>query len=614
MRNLIDLKNLAFIFLLFLFMTSTIFLKAIPIQPSYQTYSVQIISSKTPNSFPLNEEQLTILLMDLTRVDQQGDLLVSIEFEETLQVQYRVAKGRTYLGGYFYELMYSPAEYKVSVWDGQQLLWSKQYLQDHQTVIFPDQKVANKQILQEIWKEEGPSYMNQLAINSLNIQQVETDINSFLQQQSGTLSFSQKVAIPTEEVVNNSSIEGTEVISNDIRQESIDDKVTSTTIQQSSSTSTESSIKEETNEPASIFEESPIAESDREKEKNEPTSVLSETATETANVEKENEPTPVFNETATETADVEEENEPTPVFSETTTETSEIATETADVEEENEPTSVFSETSTDHDSPSYNPNDDTSIKVPVEPVKSVSRSRAGFTLGAGRMALNLSQGTIQTSIVDDSPSMDNFATTVNTEDQSDLTFFRLGYYFENLDTKRAGNLALDWGPGNGNAGKLEVEFTYGLLIGQGRLSVSPQLGVVVGNANIDLGEMRQNDLFIQIDETRFFSETVDISYRNLFAGPAGRLNVNYAITPKLSLNFFGGYTYGFSTGERIKFEGRDAEDSLINDHRTLPNRNTFFQLNNADQNIDKLFNFDGVKLGLGLIFNSDGTALGRSKK
>jgi len=250
-------------------------------------------------------------------------------------------------------------------------------------------------------------------------------------------------------------------------------------------------------------------------------------------------------------------------------------------------------------SPEYN--DVTDNTTPV-----INNSRLGLVIGGGQMPLNLSRGNIQTFIIDDSPSMDQFSSNVFIESDNDISFLRLGFIGDNSDVNRTYGIFFDIGLGTQGVSKFEFEYNYGWQIGKGWFRLSPQLGFVAGNSNIQLGEMLQNDLFIEIGDTQFFSDAVKVSYRNLYIGASGRMNVNLSLGKKFGLSLYGGYTRGFSLSERIKFKGDDEEGLPTKAIRTLPNDRTSFLINNDDSNSDRLFDFSGIKMGASFVVKPSG--------
>lgn len=229
--------------------------------------------------------------------------------------------------------------------------------------------------------------------------------------------------------------------------------------------------------------------------------------------------------------------------------------------------------------------------------------RGGITIGAGILPLEVSDGSISTFIRDESGSMDTFSSTIDVQDQTQALFFRIGLSGENIVKHRAWNINFDFGFGKEAVSKFEASLDYGFLIGKGRIRFAPQLSFVGGASNISLGKMYQNDTYIRIGDTDFYSESVNIKYKNLFLGGGPKLQVAISLAKNMDLKLHGSYIYGYSLGERLKFTGSDEENVPATARRTLPHSLVSYNIDNSDNvNIDRLFNFTGIKFGASLCF------------
>lgn len=236
----------------------------------------------------------------------------------------------------------------------------------------------------------------------------------------------------------------------------------------------------------------------------------------------------------------------------------------------------------------------------------VHQARIGWHIGLGRMPIVTDNGSIRAVIIDDSDVPDVHNTTTPISKQKSLTYLRIGISGDDPNINRSFGVFFDYGFKNGDGiDKYEIELNYGLSKVIGPLRINPQLGVNLGNSSVALGQMIRQTPFITIGKKDFFSDVVDISYRNQFAGLSAKVNVAYKLK-NMDINFFGGYTQGFSLRKRLRFTGDDGNDSPIRAKRKLPNDKTTININTGDNSNDKLFGFSGLKLGVGLRFRIDG--------
>jgi len=138
-----------------------------------------------------------------------------------------------------------------------------------------------------------------------------------------------------------------------------------------------------------------------------------------------------------------------------------------------------------------------------------------FTLGFGPRTLNTTPGTILTSYVDDSPSMDNLSTTTMVEDK----YNRLGAFlafnfgkFKGLSHSVAFDISL--GEHQGGLFYYSLGYSFPMDVGENSIVVRPAMNVGFANYGFDVGELDNNASYIQIGETQYFDSKLELHLKS----------------------------------------------------------------------------------------------------
>lgn len=506
---------------------------------SFQTWSLTAPSFKTSNDNVLDSKSFNLQMTNLDQLEEGADLQIDIQFLTGLE--------RNQLGelqkpsGYFYRVLTTAPIFQATVITASnEQLFQKTYGGNSVEREFGKNQAWSKEELAGNWNDRRSQFYQRLELMSLDVKSLETDLNQVL-----------------------------------------GGKVVTSSIPSLTNHSSESST---VSEPAS-----PIIENTPSREEEESFSSNKEIE-DTPTVQDRASDAPIENTKNTNSVNEIEEDTPT-VQDRASDELIEDTKNTNSINEEQEE--------------DYSPAiEDYSSRCIIPPNEyQYGKHRGGITIGGGILPLEVSNGSISTFVRDESPSGDTFSATVDIQDQKQAAFFRIGLSGENIAKHRAWNINFDFGFGKEEVSKFEASFDYGFLIGKDRIRFAPQLSLIGGASNIYLGEMHQNDLFIDIGDTRFYSETVDLKYKNTFVGGGPKLQVAISLAKNLDLKLHGSYVYGFSLGEKIKFTGSDKEDDSATEIRKLPHALVHYNINNSDDvNVDRLFNFTGIKFGASLCF------------
>lgn len=144
-----------------------------------------------------------------------------------------------------------------------------------------------------------------------------------------------------------------------------------------------------------------------------------------------------------------------------------------------------------------------------------SEFRSGYhsvTLGFGPRTLDTTPGTILTSYVDDSPSMDNLSTTTEVFDKYSTVGINIAYQYGKYKGL-SHSLAIE-----GSLGKNEGYLIYYSLgysfytdIGSRFLIAQPSFNIGYGENGFDVGDIENNAAYIQIRDDQYFSSSLNLN-------------------------------------------------------------------------------------------------------
>jgi outer membrane protein OmpA-like peptidoglycan-associated protein len=221
-------------------------------------------------------------------------------------------------------------------------------------------------------------------------------------------------------------------------------------------------------------------------------------------------------------------------------------------------------------------------------------------VNAGVMPLTVKQAAIDFAYVDNSPSKDNLRNKIDLK-QAGLA--------------PGGQLGFDFATDNFLLLRTQYQFARssqagfsGFLAGvgkgfgkEGRFSAN--LDVTFGSAFLKLGDLVQNDLFIQVNESRFYSEKVRIKFRNYFAALTPQISYDFNIAKGMSLRLAAGYSYSFNTKSSIIFKGEDDREKRVKGREKLTAPNVNFKVDGVRQTDVNLFRLQGPYATVGFLYH-----------
>lgn len=221
-------------------------------------------------------------------------------------------------------------------------------------------------------------------------------------------------------------------------------------------------------------------------------------------------------------------------------------------------------------------------------------------VNAGVMPLTVKQAAIDFAYVDNSPSRDNLRSKIDLKqaglapggqlgfDFSTDNFLLIRTQYQFARSSQAGFSGFLAGVGKG-FGK------------EGRFSAN--LDVTFGSAFLRLGNLIQNDLYIQVNESRFYSEKVSIKFRNYFAALTPQIAYDFGVAPGMSVRLAAGYSYSFDTKSSIIFKGEDDNGKRVKGREKLAAQNVTFKVDGVRQTDVNLFKLQGPYATVGFLYH-----------
>jgi len=153
-----------------------------------------------------------------------------------------------------------------------------------------------------------------------------------------------------------------------------------------------------------------------------------------------------------------------------------------------------------------------------------------IALGFGPRSLDTDPGMISSMFVDNSPSMDNFSSIVEVEDEYNRLGFNLAINFgryKGLSHSFAFDVSL--GEHKGGLFYYSLGYSIPLEVGSNILIIRPNANIGFGNFGFNVGEIENNAAYIQIGEKQYFSSSLDLllESQTTIYGPA--LDLRYII-------------------------------------------------------------------------------------
>lgn len=220
-------------------------------------------------------------------------------------------------------------------------------------------------------------------------------------------------------------------------------------------------------------------------------------------------------------------------------------------------------------------------------------------LTAGVKSIRTDAATLFFQYVDESPSRDNITENFDMPSSMYSGSLRLGAEYE-FETPFFVKLQLEGYLAKISGYSIYGGIGYAIKNKKKSFSVRPQLLVSSGLTILPLGNIYQNDLYIEVNGTQFYSNSVSTSLRSRYLLLIPQLEFGAKVSDNLELRFSAEIPVPISKGDPyVYFSGADRTNIQVEatESITVPNMNLY--LDNEplrSQNIN--FTFPGFHIGL----------------
>lgn len=247
--------------------------------------------------------------------------------------------------------------------------------------------------------------------------------------------------------------------------------------------------------------------------------------------------------------------------------------------------------------PQAKPNSVAPPEAPADP-----NEYSGYYIGIGSRSTNIESALMALNYVDESPSMDSFSGEKTIKEQAYGISFDFGAQFGNL---RGYHLELGGSGITGSVNFLAFHMAYGYNLALGaknKVIFRPVLGIEFGRAKAPMGDINNNDLYIRVNDTDFYSEDVGIKIISNQGTVKPRIDFAFPFNKEEGhslLSVTAGYSYNIYSNEpMIKFAGDDGSGESLRAKEKLDETNVDFRLNGTRSTEKLPFNLNGPFVGI----------------
>ena len=223
----------------------------------------------------------------------------------------------------------------------------------------------------------------------------------------------------------------------------------------------------------------------------------------------------------------------------------------------------------------------------------VLKAQPSYSLSAGVKLIKPDSRVTTLWYVDESPSMDNLYKSV--EQEGNLAI-NLSARWQNDDAGKAFHLFVE---GQGYFGSINgLALNTGLFYRKNfdsKFVVQPELSAVLGFSSKGIGDIQNNDVYIQVNETQFQDYTnVNVAIRNIYYGIKPGLNFIIKTGSFSEIGLGVHYQLSIKSGN-VTFSGLGQDGYAASDSEKLTEPNVGFYVDG--DKTDKIpYNPDGLEL------------------
>lgn len=222
-------------------------------------------------------------------------------------------------------------------------------------------------------------------------------------------------------------------------------------------------------------------------------------------------------------------------------------------------------------------------------------------LTLGTRPFQLKSSDIYFRYVDESPSMDNMVADIDLKESLFSTSIKVGAQYR-IPAGIFFKVLFDGYIGQARG--MSADFGVGYEAGKQKFHFRPQAMFSYGGHGVKLGELYQNDVFIEVNGTRFYSPSVDVMLKSRHFVFSPQLEFAGDVAPHFEILGGVGYNLAISKGSPyLQFKGDDIDSEAVSasESITAPNvylayegdrmKSAFIGLNHVFFHIGFAYNF-----------------------
>jgi hypothetical protein len=198
-----------------------------------------------------------------------------------------------------------------------------------------------------------------------------------------------------------------------------------------------------------------------------------------------------------------------------------------------------------------------------------------ISISGGVKLIKADQRTSSLWFVDDSPSRDNLS--INVKQEGNIAY-QINLRFQDNNQDKKFHFFLE---GQGYYGSINgLALNSGYFYkgnAQSKVRIQPEISGILGYSSKSLGVIENNDVYIQVNETKFQDYTnVNASLRNVYFGIKPGISFVFKTGATTEIGFGVNYQLSAKFGWEIAFSGTDGNGNPASDSKKLTDNNVGF--------------------------------------
>lgn len=222
-------------------------------------------------------------------------------------------------------------------------------------------------------------------------------------------------------------------------------------------------------------------------------------------------------------------------------------------------------------------------------------AQPSYSVSGGVKLINSEPHEMTLWYIDESPSHDNIYTTFSPIGNISVN---LGIRWQDNLSEKAFRLFVE---GQGYVGSVSglaliAGYSYCPLV-SGKVKFQPELSAVLGYCSKGIGAIDNNDVYIQVNQTKFQDYTnVYVSLRNAYIGIKPGVSLTFDIGNEKAIGLGVNYQLSYKAGF-VNFRGTGEDGNPATDSESLTARNVGFYVDGT-RTSDNPYNPDGLEFKL----------------